>query len=245
MIRFILGVALLPTAALTLLAAVQTLGGLALAAPSSWPLTCGALAAFALWFFAAAQERRGRGFGAGFLKFMRWFYVFGHELTHALAAWCLGAQVHGMEVGSEGGHVDLSRSGAFISLAPYCVPIYTLFVVAGYGALRKFSPDWANFNVFLGFVGLTLAGHLLMTAQCLWQRRQPDLQAAGGALFSLSVIVLANGFFMMILAKALFPRAVALADPLRRIAGLSAWFWMSGFHFAKELCGPLSAGRRP
>ena len=243
MIRFIFGVALLPTAALTLFAAVRTLAGLALNAPSSWPLTFGVLAALSFWFFAAAQERRGRGFGTSLLRSTRWFYVLGHELTHALAAWGLGAEVHGMEVGSEGGHVDLSRSGVFISLAPYCMPIYTLFVVAVYGALRKFSPGWANFNVFLGLIGMTLAGHLLMTAQSLWQRSQPDLQAAGGALFSLSLIALANGLFMILLAKALFPHFVALADHLRRIVTLSAAFWMSGFRFARRLCGPLPAGR--
>jgi len=242
MIRLVLGLALLPTAALTLFAAARTLGALALRAPSSWPFTAGALCALGLWLLGLAGEGRDRRLQARALKALRWLYVFGHELTHALAAWSVGARVHAVEVRSDGGHVDLSRSGAFISLAPYCVPIYTVLVVVGYRVLLWLVPGRVGPDLFLGLLGFTLAGHLIMTGECIRRRSQPDLAAAGGLVFSLAAIAIANGLAVMLLTKALFPRAVALAGPLRQVAILSVGFWAWSYRFLRWLLGPIKAG---
>lgn len=242
MIRLILGLALLPTAALTVFAAAQSLGALLAHAPSAWPFLAGAGAAAGLWLLGLAAEGRGRAGGARALRALRWIYVFGHEFTHVLAAWSIGAEVHGMEVRSDGGHVDLSRSGTFISLAPYCVPIYTVLVVVGYRLLQWLAPGRLGLGVFLALMGATLAGHLFMTAECLWQRRQPDLAAAGGVVFSLAVIALCNGLVVMALTKALFPRAVAMAGPLRQVLHLSAGFWAWNYRFLKGALGPIKKG---
>jgi len=242
MIRLILGLALLPTAALTVFAAAQMLGSLTMHASSARPFLAGALVAVGLWLLGWAAERRGRDLPARALRALRWVYVFGHELTHVLAAWSVGAQVHDMQVSSDGGHVDLSRSGAFISLAPYCIPIYTVFVVLGYRILGGHGPGRPGLGLFLALMGLTLAGHLLMTGECVWQRRQPDLIAAGGLVFSLVVIALCNGLAVMVLTKALFPRAVVLAGSLRRVATLSAGFWGWNYRFFKGCLGPLMVG---
>jgi hypothetical protein len=238
-IRLIIGLALLPTAALTVFAAAQSLGALLANAPSAWPFLAGAGAAAGLWLLGLAAQSRGRAFGARVLKALRWIYVFGHEFTHVLAAWSVGAEVHGMEVRSDGGHVDLSRSGAVISLAPYCVPIYTILVVVGYRLLQCWAPGRLGLEGFLVLMGATLTGHLLMTAECLWQRRQPDLVAAGGVVFSLAVIALCNGLVVMALTKALFPRAVAVAGPLRQVWRLSAGFWIWGYCFFRKFLGPI------
>ena len=135
MIRLILGLALLPTAALMVFAAAESLGALLTNALSAWPFLAGAGAAAGLWLLGLAAQSRGRAAGERALRALRWIYVFGHEFTHVLAAWSIGAEVHGMEVRSDGGHVDLSRSGAFISLAPYCVPMYALLAAGIYLAL--------------------------------------------------------------------------------------------------------------
>ena len=262
MIRLILGLALLPTAALTVFAAAQSLGALLANAPSAWPFLAGAGTAAGLWLLGLAAQRSGRtaahdgqrtsrepsgrrlcrDAGAWALRALRWIYVFGHEFTHVLAAWSIGAEVHGMEVRSDGGHVDLSRSGAFISLAPYCVPIYTVLVVVGYRLLQWLAPDRLGLGGFLALMGATLAGHLFMTAECLWQRRQPDLAAAGGMVFSLAVIALCNGLLVMGLSKALFPQAVAVAGPLRQVLHLSAGFWVWSYRFVKGVLGPIQKG---
>ena len=96
--------------------------------------------------------------------------------------------------------------------------------------------------MFLALMGLTLAGHLLMTAECIWRRSQPDLAAAGGLVFSLAVIAICNGLCVMVLAKALFPRAVTLAGPLRQVVTLSAGFWSCGYRFMKDFSGPIRKG---
>jgi hypothetical protein len=244
-IRLILGLALLPTAALTVFSAAHVLGTLFAKATSAWPFLAGAGAASGLWLLSLAAQSRGRDAGARVLRALRWVYVFGHEVTHVLAAWSVGGKVHDMEVRSDGGHVDLSRSGAFISLAPYCVPIYTVLVVVGYRVAQWLYPGRLGLGVFLALMGVTLAGHLLMTGECLWQRRQPDLAAAGGLVFSLAVIAICNGLVVMVLTKALFPRAVALAGPLRQVAELSTSFWVWNYRFLKGFLGPIQKGYRP
>lgn len=242
MIRLALGLALIPTAAFTLFSAAQILGRVTIQTPSAWPFTAGVLAALGLWFLGFAAVEGRRGLVGRCLSLVRWLYVFGHEMTHALAAWSLGAEVHGMAVRADGGHVDLSRSGVFISLAPYCVPIYSILVVIAYRILMWCYPGRFGLGWFLGLMGFTLAGHLLMTGECLWQRRQPDLAAAGGMVFSLSVIAIANGLAVMLLAKALFPRAVGLAAALRQVAVWSAAFWSWSWRALKTLLWPIKAG---
>jgi len=235
------GLALLPTAVLTMFVAVRTLGRLAWHSPSAWPFTAGAVLALLLWLAGLCAAGLGRGLPARTLLALRWIYVFGHEFTHALAAWAMGAEVHAMEVRSDGGHVDMSRSGALISLAPYCLPVYTAAVVIGCKALLWLRPGCLSLSVFWGLVGLTLAGHLLMTGECLWTRRQPDLAAAGGIIFSLAVIAIVNGWVVLLLAKALFPHAVSLLDPLRQVAAWSRACWLGSFKFLKDLFGPILA----
>src|SRR5437868_1637234 len=44
-------------------------------------------------------------------------YVFGHELTHAVAAWMSGAKVTRFKVGKKGGSVTVSKSNLFVALA--------------------------------------------------------------------------------------------------------------------------------
>lgn len=242
--RLVFGLALLPSSLITLYVAVRTLGLLAAGTPDAFPFLGGLGAALLLWgaarwFWVATGGGAADWAGAA----VRRVYVFGHELTHALAAWSVGAKVHAFHVGEEGGHVDLSHSNAFIALAPYCAPIYTLAVVIGYRLLLWLSPAWAGQTGFLILMGLTLAFHFLLTFECLWDRKQPDLAAAGGVVFSLALIVLANGLVVLLVSKSLFPRAVALGEPLRQVAVMSVAFWTWGYHEAHGV-GRLMAGAR-
>ncbi|MDD5657398.1 MAG: hypothetical protein PHF00_09120 [Elusimicrobia bacterium] len=234
MIRLVVGLALLPTAVLTAAAAVRMLAALAWQR-HAWPFAVGALCGLGLWLLGVAAPRRG------WTQAARFVYVLGHELTHALAAWALGGRVHALKVGAEGGHVDLSRGGVFVCLAPYCLPLYALLVIAGFRLLLWVRPH-AELGAFLFLLGLTLSGHWLMTAECLWGRRQPDLACAGGRLFSLAVIGLSNGFVLMFLAKAFFPRSVGLWASLSQVARLSAGFWLWNYGWLKALLGPIGKG---
>lgn len=206
MIRLLLGLVLFPTSTLILLAGARELVG-----GATVPFWAGLLVSLALW----RQDSRA----------VRRLYVFGHEATHALTAWGMGGKVHAFHVGEDGGHVDLSKSNFIIALAPYCVPIYALVVVAVYRAWLWTVPEAAAPGLFLALMGAALAFHWALTAEVLWTRVQPDLAAAGGKIFSLSVIALANGLCVLFLAKALFPRTVDLGRAASRAYEGSRGFW--------------------
>lgn len=244
MFRLLVGLALMPTSALTLLAAAQVLALLAARAPSAFPFLAGLLLAVAAWLFgrycAISDSSPAGWLGA----FTRRVYIFGHELTHALAAWSVGGKVLGFKVGESGGHVDLSHSNAFIALAPYCIPIYTLLLIFAYRLLLWLKPGARYDSLFPVLVGLTLAFHGLKTIEVIFDRRQPDLAQAGGVVFSLAWIALANGLVVLILLKALFPGAVALGGDLRLIGQRTAGFWNWLWRFLKPLTTGFAAQLR-
>ena len=144
-----------------------------------------------------------------------WLYVFGHELTHALCAWCFGAKVQGFRVGRGSGKVRVSKSNTLIALGPYFLPIYAiLWTLASLGVrIWLGRPDWLLpvFHVGLGF---TYAFHVTMTAVIL-RVRQPDL-VGEGFLFSAVVIWFGNVLVPLIALPALgavgeVPEALRLA----------------------------------
>jgi hypothetical protein len=136
-------------------------------------------------------------------------YVFGHELTHAVAAVLSGYKVKSLFVSEKGGEVELSDSNVAVALAPYCVPLYTVAVLLVYALVKRYSalstpPLWVGFCV-----GLTLVFHLALTVHSLRQD-QPDLRHAG-TFFSFVMIVLSNGLILVFVLKALYS-SVALSN---------------------------------
>jgi len=161
-------------------------------------------------------------------------YVFGHEVTHAAAAFFSGYRIKSMTVSPQGGHVIMSDSNLFVALAPYCVPLYTVILLAVFQAARFYkgmplaqAPAWCSFGV-----GLTWAFHADLTFFAL-RRRQPDLRH-GGSFLSLILILLINGFMVVLLLKALFPAQISLKF------FTSQWACNSLFCFKKL----LALGRR-
>lgn len=134
-------------------------------------------------------------------------YVFGHELSHAAAAFLSGYRVKSLFVSGKGGEVQLSDSNVFVALAPYVVPFYTvlwagLYFFADRYAAFSAPPFWAGAGV-----GATLCFHLLLTLHALGQN-QPDLRHAG-VFFSMTVIVLCNTLVLVGVLKILFPETVS------------------------------------
>ena len=117
-------------------------------------------------------------------------YVFGHELTHALWVWCMGGRVSAFQVTERGGHILSDRINTWIALAPYFFPIYSLLVIAIYGALGL-AFDLTPFRpVLFMLIGATWGFHLSFT---LWMipKGQSDLHY-GGTFFSLTIIYTLN-----------------------------------------------------
>jgi hypothetical protein len=121
-------------------------------------------------------------------------YVFGHELTHALMVKIMGGRVSEFRVGSDGGYIVSSKINTWIALAPYFVPIYSVFVVLLYGVVSFFyelqpHAELAT-GILYGLLGLTWGFHATFTLSMI-PRGQTDL-AYGGTFFSLTVIYLMN-----------------------------------------------------
>jgi hypothetical protein len=188
----ILGFLLLPCLVGAALASWTVLRGFTGRWESLWPLLAGAGA------YAAIEFIFSKPLG---------MYVFGHELTHALAALFSGIRVKSFSASPGGGEVILSGTNVWVALAPYCLPIYTFFVVGifqivqHYAALKVF-PLW-----FPSLVGFTFAFHISLTIHALLQQ-QPDLRYAG-PFFSLILILLANCFVLVLLMKVLYPAQVS------------------------------------
>lgn len=117
-------------------------------------------------------------------------YVFGHELTHALAMFISAGKVKSFKVGKKGGEVKGTKSNLFISLAPYFFPTYTLIVILLWIFAKQFWDVKDFISVFLFVVGLTLTFHFVMTVEFL-KTKQPDL-IKSGYLFSIVLIYFIN-----------------------------------------------------
>lgn len=180
LIKWVVALLLLPVAAaatrtlLDLLRGVQATAGAAVPA-AVWVLAGG----FALWVFLyATLPRPVRS------------YVLAHELTHALWAWLMGAEVRGLKVSADRGSVTVSKSNFLITLAPYFFPLYTVLVVIGYYVLSLFADVQGYYLFWLGAIGFTWGFHFTFTISTLMQH-QSDISECGH-LFSYVVIYLCN-----------------------------------------------------
>jgi len=118
-------------------------------------------------------------------------YVFQHEATHALAVWTSGGKVSKFHVTGEGGHIVADRTSAWISLAPYIVPLYPLISGILWAALLWIHPaslEWTPYFLFLW--GMIWSFHFSFTLSLL-KTEQSDFSSQG-YLFSWLVIALSN-----------------------------------------------------
>jgi hypothetical protein len=117
-------------------------------------------------------------------------YVFGHELTHALWVLMLGGRVSDFHVSRDGGHIVSDKHNFWIALTPYFFPLYSIAVIALYGAGSLFTNMEPYHRWLYALIGVTWAFHLSFT---LWMipKGQTDLTYFG-TFFSLVVIYLMN-----------------------------------------------------
>ena len=117
-------------------------------------------------------------------------YVFGHELTHALWVWMMGGRVSDFRVSRNGGHIVSDKHNFLIALAPYFFPLYSIAVIAAYGAGSLFTNMEPYHRLLYALIGVTWAFHLSFT---LWMipKGQTDLTYYG-TFFSPVIIYLMN-----------------------------------------------------
>jgi hypothetical protein len=130
-----------------------------------------------------------------------WFYVLGHEITHAVAILASGGRVSGFKVRHDGGHVIADRTSAFIALSPYLIPFYPLVFGLVWGLVLLVLPAWKTYTIiFLPLWGMSWGFHFTFTASLL-RAGQSDFQSQG-YFFSWITILLCN--FWMVLGVACF-----------------------------------------
>ncbi|MCL2246205.1 MAG: M50 family metallopeptidase [Lentimicrobiaceae bacterium] len=136
----------------------------------------------------------GAGFGAYFILHFLLFrkngefaQTFSHELTHTLVGLMFGQKIHSFTAtngnGGEIWHSGKRFGGIFISLSPYCFPIFTYaFLLLSIIGASNYSM-W--FDILIGF---TLAFHVVCFAK---QTRsyQPDIQKYGHFKSYLFIVV--------------------------------------------------------
>jgi hypothetical protein len=135
-------------------------------------------------------------------------YVFGHELTHALAGLLSGAKLKSFSVGKNGGSVVLDKTNLVVVLAPYFVPLYALLIFACWWLAGFFWQMRPYQSWLLFLIGFTLSFHIALTVYALMQG-QSDLKHFG-PFFSGVVIVLVNCVVVVLLLKLVFPSEVSL-----------------------------------
>lgn len=132
------------------------------------------------------------------------FYVMGHELTHALAAVLQGGEADDMHVSTKGGRVKVSRSNFIVNLAPYFFPLYTVAAALVWAIADSRWQPW-----LAGILGLTLAFHFALTLFSLKQH-QSDI-AEVGWLFAIPFIAALNLLITALVLRLLAPSEASLS----------------------------------
>jgi len=157
-------------------------------------------------------------------------YIFGHELTHAIAMFISAGKVKSFKVSKKGGEVKGTKSNIFISLAPYFFPTYTLIIMLIWHIARQIWNIRDYIAIFLFSVGLTLTFHFVMTVEFL-KTKQPDL-IKSGYLFSIVLIYLINLAIAALILNFVFAdfsfKSYAL-NAYETGKGIYIWLWKQMF----------------
>ncbi|MBP5386991.1 MAG: M50 family metallopeptidase [Prevotella sp.] len=92
-------------------------------------------------------------------KNLSWLEVFSHELTHTVVSMMLFRKIHSFRAGDQSGEVSTSGSSynrVFVTLAPYCLPIFTYFFLL-FRQLIKANGFW----LYDIFIGVTIGFHAI------------------------------------------------------------------------------------
>lgn len=137
-------------------------------------------------------------------------YVFGHELTHALAGLLSGAQIKKFKVSSNKGSVTLTKDNVFITLAPYFFPIYPIIVILVYFSLAWFMDITKIYSWFLFFAGVSLAFYYALTFYAI-KVGQEDMKIYG-KFFSLVFVCFINIIMVVLVLAWIFPNYIHVKD---------------------------------
>jgi len=137
-------------------------------------------------------------------------YIFGHEISHAIAGILSGAKIKKFNVGESSGSVVLTKDNIWITLAPYFFPIYTLTIIIVYVCLGWFMDIKQLYGYYLFLIGFSVSFHIALTVYIL-SIEQPDLKVYG-TFFSYVVILAVNIVVFTLLATLAFEDAISIKN---------------------------------
>lgn len=137
-----------------------------------------------------------------------WMQTFSHELSHTLVGMLFLHKIHTFHVGERSGNMTHSGRGfgaIFISLAPYCLPVFTYLLI-----FIRLIGDEKAFYIFDLLIGFTLAFH----ATCFYTQTRPyqtDIQSQGYSRAYLFILVcwIFNATVVLLSVRMGFGKAIA------------------------------------
>jgi hypothetical protein len=137
-------------------------------------------------------------------------YIFGHELSHAIAGILSGAKIKKFKLGAESGSVILTEDNIWITLAPYFFPIYTIAIIGIYVLLGWFTDIEQFYSYYLFLIGFSISFHIALTMYIL-SIEQPDLKVYG-TFFSYIAILTVNIIAFALIASSAFVDDIDIKD---------------------------------
>ncbi|MDR0977725.1 MAG: hypothetical protein LBL71_01625 [Endomicrobium sp.] len=137
-------------------------------------------------------------------------YIFGHELSHAVAGFLSGAIIKKFKIGKNSGSVVITKSSIWIALAPYFFPIYTIVIIIVYVSLGWFIDIKQLYEYYIFLVGFSVSFYIALTIYIL-SVEQPDLEAYG-TFFSYIVILALNIVVFTLLIGFVFENAAGVKN---------------------------------
>lgn len=175
-------------------------------------------AAVGIVAYAAIYQGLKRLNGSGFRNLL-WFETFTHEFTHTIVAIMLLREVHSFHAEKSSGVISTSGRQDWlrpvVSLAPYCLPIYTYALLM----LRSLM-DFHGLFIFDIIVGMTLAFHVVN----FWKdtgNHQPDI-TQHPLVFSYLYIAAALAINLAVVWVAFFPGYNVFTSFWRLVCGQAA-----------------------
>jgi hypothetical protein len=161
-----------------------------------------------------------------FRKNEKFMQTFSHELTHTIVGLMFGRKIHSFRAtAGEGGEMCHSGGrfgGIFISLAPYCLPLFTYVFL-----LLRIIGAWKLLLWFDVFVGFTLAFHIVCFATQT-RNYQTDISSRGYLKSYLFIVLfwLFNATVILLSVRKGIVNAVTYLFPQYWGDILGVWKWI-------------------
>jgi hypothetical protein len=118
-------------------------------------------------------------------RFLRFFHVFEHEVTHLVTGLVFFIQPRQLVASESGGRMEMYGNNFIVSLAPYFVPLFSLVLMALMPLLDSTVSVYA-----CGVLGFATGYHVITNLQ-EFSLQQPDIRSHG-LVFSTLICLLGN-----------------------------------------------------